>query len=262
METFRPERFEDPSKVPHDAYKPFGNGQRACIGRQFAPQEATLVLGLVLKYFELIDNQSYELKVKETLTLKPEGFHIQVRSRQDGVALLVPAGGKTGANDSEKQEYATLSDTTGTNAHHTPLLALYGSNLGTAEGLPERWRIFAKHQGFDSQVGTLDDYAGRLPKEGAVIIVTASYNGQPPSNAKAFTEWLENAAESEIEGVRYAVFGRGDHNWASTYQRIPRLIDDQLAIKGRGDCLRVVRVMPAETLSVKSTNGRSIYGRI
>ena len=107
---------------------------------KFAPQEATLVLGLVLKYFELIDNQSYELKVKETLTLKPEGFHIQVRSRQDG-ALLVPAGGKTGANDSEKQEYATLSDTTGTNAHHTPLLALYGSNLGTAEGLPERWRM-------------------------------------------------------------------------------------------------------------------------
>ena len=98
-------------------------------------QEATLVLGLVLKYFELIDNQSYELKVKETLTLKPEGFHIQVRSRQDGHCWF-RQGGKTGANDSEKQEYATLSDTTGTNAHHTPLLALYGSNLGTAEGLP------------------------------------------------------------------------------------------------------------------------------
>lgn len=232
VETFRPERFEDPSKVPHDAYKPFGNGQRACIGQQFALQEATLVLGLVLKYFELIDNQSYELKVKETLTLKPEGFHIQVRSRQEGTALLVPAGGKTGANDSEKREYATLSDTTRTNAHHTPLLALYGSNLGTAEGIAREVADAAKHQGFDSQVGTLDDYAGRLPKEGAVIIVTASYNGQPPSNAKAFTEWLENAAESEIEGVRYAVFGCGDHNWASTYQRIPRLIDDQLAIKG------------------------------
>ena len=41
---FRPERFEDPSRVPHDAYKPFGIGQRACIGQQFALQEATLVL--------------------------------------------------------------------------------------------------------------------------------------------------------------------------------------------------------------------------
>lgn len=232
VERFKPERFEDPSKVPHDAYKPFGNGQRACIGQQFALQEATLVLGLVLKYFELIDNQSYELKVKETLTLKPEGFHIQVRSRQDGTALLVPGGGKTGAYDSGKPENATMPDTTGTNAHHTPLLALYGSNLGTAEGIAREVADAAKHQGFDSQVGTLDDYAGKLPKEGAVIIVTASYNGQPPSNAKAFTEWLEEADESEIQGVRYAVFGCGDHNWASTYQRIPRFIDEQLAVKG------------------------------
>lgn len=232
VERFKPERFEDPSKVPHDAYKPFGNGQRACIGQQFALQEATLVLGLVLKYFELIDNQSYELKVKETLTLKPEGFHIQVRSRQDGTALLVPGGGKTGAYDSGKSENATMPDTTGTNAHHTPLLALYGSNLGTAEGIAREVADAAKHQGFDSQVGTLDDYAGKLPKEGAVIIVTASYNGQPPSNAKAFTEWLEEADESEIQGVRYAVFGCGDHNWASTYQRIPRFIDEQLAVKG------------------------------
>lgn len=232
VERFKPERFEDPSKVPHDAYKPFGNGQRACIGQQFALQEATLVLGLVLKYFELIDNQSYELKVKETLTLKPEGFHIQVRSRQDGTALLVPGGGKTGAYDSGKPENATMPDTTGTNAHHTPLLALYGSNLGTAEGIAREVADAAKHQGFDSQVGTLDDYAGKLPKEGAVIIVTASYNGQPPSNAKAFTEWLEEADELEIQGVRYAVFGCGDHNWASTYQRIPRFIDEQLAVKG------------------------------
>ncbi|MBJ8192891.1 cytochrome P450, partial [Bacillus cereus] len=42
VEEFRPERFEDPSAIPQDAYKPFGNGQRACIGQQFALQEATL----------------------------------------------------------------------------------------------------------------------------------------------------------------------------------------------------------------------------
>ncbi|MCU6339914.1 cytochrome P450, partial [Enterobacter quasiroggenkampii] len=41
-EQFRPERFEDPSQIPHHAYKPFGNGQRACIGQQFALQEAAL----------------------------------------------------------------------------------------------------------------------------------------------------------------------------------------------------------------------------
>lgn len=231
VEAFRPERFEDPSKVPHDAYKPFGNGQRACIGQQFALQEATLVLGLVLKYFDLIADESYELKVKETLTLKPEGLHIKVRRRQDGNTLLFPGGVKMASPESEKREKAK-SDISEANVHHTPLLALYGSNLGTAEGIAREVADVAKHQGFDSHVGALDDFVGRLPREGAVVIVTASYNGQPPSNAKAFMEWLEIADESEIEGVRYAVFGCGDHNWESTYQRIPRLIDEKLADKG------------------------------
>ncbi|MGY5343367.1 bifunctional cytochrome P450/NADPH--P450 reductase [Paenibacillus glucanolyticus] len=229
VEAFEPERFEDPSKVPHDAYKPFGNGQRACIGQQFALQEATLVLGLVLKYFELVDTQHYELKVKETLTLKPDAFHIKVRNRKGGAALLIP--GSVAVPEQEQREYAQ-SDRIADNAHHTPLLALYGSNLGTAEGIAREVADAAKYHGFDSQVGALDDFAGNLPKEGAVVIVTASYNGQPPSNAKAFMEWLENAAESEIQGVRYTVFGCGDHNWASTYQRIPRQIDELLAAKG------------------------------
>lgn len=229
VEAFRPERFEDPSKVPHDAYKPFGNGQRACIGQQFALQEATLVLGMVLKYFELTDPDHYELKVKETLTLKPEGFRIRVRSRKGAVIPMGSGSSEpldTAARESGKP--ASLAE----NAHHTPLLVLYGSNLGTAEGIAREVADLAKYQGFSSQVGTLDDYVGALPKEGAVIIVTASYNGQPPSNAKAFVEWLESADNSAVRDVRYMVFGCGDHNWASTYQRIPRLIDELLADKG------------------------------
>ncbi len=52
-EEFYPERFEHPDQVPHHAYKPFGNGQRACIGMQFALHEATLVLGMILQAFYL-----------------------------------------------------------------------------------------------------------------------------------------------------------------------------------------------------------------
>jgi len=46
-DVFDPDHFtrEAESRRPANAYKPFGNGQRACIGRQFALQEATLVLG-------------------------------------------------------------------------------------------------------------------------------------------------------------------------------------------------------------------------
>lgn len=80
-EEFRPERFSDSRQIPHHAYKPFGNGQRTCIGQQFALHEATLVLGMILKHFELIDHTHYQLKIKQTMTLKPDGFTMQVRPR-------------------------------------------------------------------------------------------------------------------------------------------------------------------------------------
>lgn len=87
-EEFRPERFEDRRKVPHHAYKPFGHGKRSCIGQQFALHEATLVLGMVLKYFDLIDHHDYQLKIKQTLTLKPDGLMIKVRARNDVSSLI------------------------------------------------------------------------------------------------------------------------------------------------------------------------------
>src|SRR5262249_37340994 len=84
-DVFDPDNFtrEAEQRRPANAYKPFGNGQRACIGRQFALQEATLVLGMVLQRFEWIDHTNYQLKVRESLTLKPGGFKIKVKKRQN-----------------------------------------------------------------------------------------------------------------------------------------------------------------------------------
>jgi cytochrome P450 / NADPH-cytochrome P450 reductase len=80
---FDPDHFspEAEQQRPANAYKPFGNGQRACIGRQFAMQEATLVLGLLLQRFEFVDYDHYQLQIKETLTVKPDNFRIQVNKR-------------------------------------------------------------------------------------------------------------------------------------------------------------------------------------
>ena len=43
--------------------------------------EATLVLGMLLQRFELIDHTDYHLQLKHTLTIKPSNFKIKVRSR-------------------------------------------------------------------------------------------------------------------------------------------------------------------------------------
>lgn len=83
-EEFNPGHFSPEAEQarPANAYMPFGNGQRACIGRTFAMQEATLVLGLILQRFQLINPHNYQLKIKETLTIKPDDFKIQVKPRE------------------------------------------------------------------------------------------------------------------------------------------------------------------------------------
>ncbi len=84
VERFDPDRFM-PAAVrarPAHAYKPFGVGARACIGRQFALHEAVLALSQVLARFDLIATPGYELKVEELLTIRPENLRLVVRPRR------------------------------------------------------------------------------------------------------------------------------------------------------------------------------------
>src|SRR6185437_17066929 len=84
-DSFDPDNFsrEVEAARPVNAWKPFGNGQRACIGRGFAMHEAALAIGMILQRFRLIDHQRYQMHLKETLTIKPDGFKIKVRPRTD-----------------------------------------------------------------------------------------------------------------------------------------------------------------------------------
>jgi cytochrome P450/NADPH-cytochrome P450 reductase len=62
----------------------------------------------------------------------------------------------------------------------------------------------------------------QLPKAGAVLFVTSTYNGEPPDNALRFAKWLPSAAAgSGVAGLPFAVLGVGNSQWA-TYQAFPR----------------------------------------
>ena len=223
-ELFNPDNFtrEAEAKRPANAYKPFGNGQRACIGRQFAMQEATLVLGMLLHRFRLIDHNRYQLKIKETLTLKPSGFKIRVRTRKDHKLF------ENSAVVAHTQPAQTATRVVP--QHGTPLLVLFGSNLGTAEEIARQIGQSGEDNGFATTVAPMDDYTEKLPKEGAVVFVTASYNGTPPDNSVKFCDWLQNGnlSPTSLKGVNYAVFGCGNRDWAATFQSIPRLVDSKL----------------------------------
>src|SRR6187431_713249 len=131
-DVFDPENFSREAEAarPVNAWKPFGNGQRACIGRGFAMHEAALAIGMILQRFKLIDVHRYQMVLKETLTIKPDGFKIKVRTRADRERGVFAGRATTTAAMSTGAAAPRAARTRP--GHNTPLLVLYGSNLGTA----------------------------------------------------------------------------------------------------------------------------------
>ncbi|KAI5918514.1 cytochrome P450 [Camillea tinctor] len=84
VEEFKPERMmeENFKKIPKNAFKPFGNGSRACIGRSFALQEATLAIALLFQNldFKLAD-PDYKITIKQNLANKPHNYFIYAKPR-------------------------------------------------------------------------------------------------------------------------------------------------------------------------------------
>ena len=100
-EEFDPDRFlpaRSRGRAPH-TYKPFGTGERSCIGRQFALHEAVLVLARLLHRYEIQADPAYTLRISERLTLMPEGFELRLSRRTPRVVDAAPAAAQEPDSD-------------------------------------------------------------------------------------------------------------------------------------------------------------------
>ncbi|KAF2468655.1 cytochrome P450 [Lindgomyces ingoldianus] len=239
-EEFRPERmldaeFDRLNKEFPNCWKPFGNGMRACIGRPFAWQEALLVTAMLLQNFNFtMEDPSYQLQVKQTLTIKPKGFYMRAHLRNHmSATTLERALASTSISEAalaktEPQELSKKSTIKGKS-----MVIYYGSNTGTCEALAQRLAADASDHGFKADiVDTLDSAKETLPTDRPVAIVTASYEGQPADNAAHFVNWLGGLKGSELANVCFAVFGCGHRDWAKTFHRIPKYLNNVMEKRG------------------------------
>jgi cytochrome P450/NADPH-cytochrome P450 reductase len=238
-EEFRPERmldeeFERRNKEFPNCWKPFGNGMRGCIGRPFAWQEALLVMAILLQNFNFsMEDASYQLQIKQTLTIKPKDFFMRAHLR-NGISAtsLERSLSSATVNDPPPANGAPGVRKEMTNKGK-PMAIYYGSNTGTCEALANRLASDAANHGFRADVvDSLDAARGNLPTDKPIVIVTASYEGQPPDNAAHFVNWISSLKEKEMENVSYAVFGCGHRDWAKTFHKIPKYVDATLAERG------------------------------
>jgi len=249
---FKPERFLDGGweRLPPNAWKPFGSGVRACIGRYLAEQEIIICMAMVFQRFviEMADPE-YKLKIKSTLTIKPDEFDIKAR-RRPGKDHLFTFG--SAAPPAKKAANTTVNAQGGiATSDLKPLAVYYGGNSGTCKSFGEDLETTAPNHGLGVplKVQSLDDAVENMPKDRPVVIITSSYEGQPADNARNFVAWLETRAADAsnsklLDGVTYSVFGVGNKDWASTFHRIPKLVD-QLMEK-----LGATRLYPAGYVDV------------
>ncbi|EMD34573.1 hypothetical protein CERSUDRAFT_158100 [Gelatoporia subvermispora B] len=230
---FRPERMMEGKfeALPPNAWQPFGYGMRGCIGRAFAWQEVQLTLIALLQKFDFVfHDPSYDLHVKQTLSIKPAGLRIHAIPRAGKPRLLAVPSSTLLHDAGISKDHVQVGDAD--TSTKTPLYVLYGSNTGSSEAFARRVASAAPSHGFRASIGTLDSATSHIPTDGPVIIVTASYEGNPTDNAAQFIEWLTSMKGNEMSNVTYSVFGCGNRDWVQTYQRIPKLCDALLAERG------------------------------
>ncbi|KAK8030062.1 cytochrome P450 oxidoreductase OrdA-like [Apiospora rasikravindrae] len=230
---FVPERMMDGKfeKLPKNAWKPFGTGVRSCIGRAFAWQEALLATAMILQNFNVeLADPDYEMKIVQSLTIKPKDFNIKVSLRSGITATGLQHRLQTvDVPDDIRQD----SDAKALDSDEPiGMTILYGSNTGTCQALAQKLASQASQHGIKASVNDLDSSIDKLPTDSPVVVISASYEGLPPDNAARFVAWLEHLGTGALAGVKYAVFGCGNSDWTATYQRIPTLIDDLLAKAG------------------------------
>ncbi len=216
---------QERTRNPH-AYKPFGSGARACIGRQFALVEAKLALAMILRRFALSDPGSYKLEIKETLSIKPDEFYMRVRVRAPHERLNMGAPVVLDAGDTPVAKVAGAGQR---------LAVLYGTSLGTARDIAEEIASKAEGDGFEASVFAMDEALerGNAPEDRVIVAVTATYNGKAPDSALKVEKAIIDGHFGKLEWSksRFAVLGIGNSQWPG-YQAFPKLVDATFEANG------------------------------
>src|SRR6266705_5238686 len=128
-------------------------------------------------------------------------------------------------------------------ANAEPLLILFGSQTGSAEGLAKKVAKESQARGFAPKVLALNDYeVANLPAASKAIIISSTWgDGEPPDNALNFWNWINAESAPRLENLQFAVLGLGDKNY-SDFCGASKKIDTRLEALGakrlqpRGEC--------------------------
>jgi cytochrome P450/NADPH-cytochrome P450 reductase len=225
--------------------------------RQFSLQEGKLAIIMMLSKFKFfMEDPNKKIGYQIIVAIKPVDLMVKVSPAE------LPEPTDVTVVTQRRVSKAEPSDGLNVPAKFPlpPVTFLYGTQTNTSEEYARKLSGQAKEFGFkEVKVDDLDNWklikGGKLAKlqndqsapqseddvkvSELLVVVTATYNGFPPDNALDFDKWLssktenvEDTKKNELEGVLYAVFGCGNRDWSSTFQKFPTKVDNGLELLG------------------------------
>ena len=114
-----------------------------------------------------------------------------------------------------------------------PILFLWGTQTGGAEGLAKKFAKDAKIRGFEAIALGLDASSpADLASQSRTCIITSTYgDGDMPDNAQSYWDALKSDAAPNLENLSFSVLSLGDRNYTQ-FCKAGILFDERLAALG------------------------------
>ena len=273
---YLPDRWADPNCKKHScSYIPWAVGRRQCIGREFAMLTGRIGLFLLLNQFTLELSPKSKVTVDEHLFVFPSGLKLKAKPRSSTIKPLQPKPIEKQEEQEQKQEKQEEKQINSTENDHNnwnglinlirkenyKIQIINGTNTqnGTVNQVSSWFTNKATKFGFQINNSPIsgNDLVKQIqnheiPNEFIIwVIVTASYNGKSPKNFVKFYNWInekvkENGNENLLSNVHFFVFGCGNTNWLTTYQKIPNQIEENLKKLGAHEIIEKADLNEAE----------------
>jgi cytochrome P450/NADPH-cytochrome P450 reductase len=232
---------------------PFSFGVRGCIGRQVSIMEQRIFVFNIIRNYHVRVSPKCKPDIQFPLFLKAHGIYLTFEKRRNlsvpRALACVNSEKITEENIPEKETMMATTKTIKPIEESSVINILFGSNMGCCEGYAHD--LESKIQKvFNCTVNVMPlntflDESIIASKNSldivATIILCSSYNGKPPDNADAFYSSIVDKKNSlqlndqQMERLRqnlenFAIFGAGNSQWSSTFQKVPK--DIQAALEG------------------------------